>query len=275
MRDERRRPEVGEGNDACASSLIPHPSSLRILPVLDLKEGQVVRGLGGRRQEYRPMVSQLTPSCQPVDVALAFRRHFGFKDLYLADLDAITGGAPALVLFAELQGLGFPLWVDAGVRHSGDALRLAEGGVEKIVLGLETLEGPAALESVGDELGWERLVFSLDLQAGQPLGNTSAWGKARAWDIAGRAVAMGVRRLIVLDLAQVGSGRGTGTEELCRSLAAAYPPLELIAGGGVRDVDDLRRLRQGGVRTVLVASALHDGGLRPEHLQDRKGSQRD
>jgi phosphoribosylformimino-5-aminoimidazole carboxamide ribotide isomerase len=68
-----------------------------------------------------------------------------------------------------------------------------------------------------------------------------------------------VRRLIVLDLAQVGTGTGTGTEELCRRLGEMYPDVEIIAGGGVRDEKDLDRLAQCGVKAALVASALHDG----------------
>ncbi|HKB34931.1 MAG TPA: HisA/HisF-related TIM barrel protein, partial [Gemmataceae bacterium] len=59
----------------------------------------------------------------------------------------------------------------------------------------------------------------------------------------------------------VGAGSGTGTEELCRWLAEAYPGVEVAAGGGVHGPDDLRRLRTCGVRAVLVASALHDGRL--------------
>src|SRR5207253_1947746 len=73
-----------------------HPSSgfnsrMRILPVLDLQNGVVVRGLAGRRAEYRPVVSRLTTSHQPLDIAQAFRDIFGFEHLYLADLDAIAG----------------------------------------------------------------------------------------------------------------------------------------------------------------------------------------
>ena len=72
--------------------------------------------------------------------------------------------------------------------------------------------------------------------------------------------------MIVLDLARVGVGSGTGTEELCRQLAATYRDVEVIAGGGVRDAADLRRLKEWGVRAALVASALHDGRLSREDL---------
>ena len=69
---------------------------------------------------------------------------------------------------------------------------------------------------------------------------------------------------MVLDLAQVGAGTGTGTEELCRHLAQAYPDAHLAAGGGIGGMDGLRRLEACGVQTVLIASALHDGRIEPD-----------
>jgi phosphoribosylformimino-5-aminoimidazole carboxamide ribotide isomerase len=237
-----------------------------ILPVLDLQGGVVVRGVAGRRDEYRPVVSRLTTSARPLDVAQAFADHFGLLELYLADLDAIAGAAPALDLYALLRGHGFRLWVDAGVRDRPGVEPLTAAGVERIVAGLETLAGPDALLRLCETLGSERIIFSLDLKEGRPLGAWAAWGAEDAWGVAGRALACGVRRLIVLDLARVGVSAGTGTEGLCARLAAAYPDREVIAGGGVRDAADLVRLRQCGVRGVLVASALHDGRLTRDDL---------
>ena len=46
-------------------------TSPRLIPVLDLMNGKVVRAVGGRRDEYRPVVSTLTPSTEPVEVAMA------------------------------------------------------------------------------------------------------------------------------------------------------------------------------------------------------------
>jgi phosphoribosylformimino-5-aminoimidazole carboxamide ribotide isomerase len=236
---------------------------MRIIPVIDVMAGQVVRGVAGRRQDYRPLVSRLTSSCHPVDVAKAFLERFGFTELYLADLDAIAGSPPALPVYAALQALGIHLWVDAGVRDALTAQRVAETGVASIVVGLETLLGPEELRKICGNLGRLRTVFSLDLKEGQPLGDTSRWKGADPWSIAEQAVAAGIMRLIVLDLARVGVGSGTGTEQLCQQLASAYPQVEIVAGGGVRDPADLHRLKQLGVRGVLVASALHDGRITP------------
>jgi phosphoribosylformimino-5-aminoimidazole carboxamide ribotide isomerase len=237
-----------------------------ILPVLDVKGGQVVRGVAGRREHYQPIVSGLTSSCRPLDMAVAFRESFGLSQLYLADLDALGGAPPALGTYAELQAAGFRLWVDAGVRDSTEAGALVKAGLEGIILGLETLAGPAELEVARAGCG-DRLIFSLDLKAGEPLRTGRGWDGQDPLAIAARVAAAGITRLIVLDLARVGVGAGPGTEALCAQLAAAFPHVEILAGGGVRSLADLRRLWDCGVRGALVASALHDGTLTRADLE--------
>src|SRR5947209_5499838 len=121
---------------------------MKILPVIDLAGGTVVRAVAGRRSEYRPLVSRLTTSVDPLDVAAALRDHFGWAEFYLADLDAIQGGEPSVRVSEQLHAAGFRLWLDAGVRDVGDAERWAVAGVEQIVVGLETVRGPAAWREI-------------------------------------------------------------------------------------------------------------------------------
>jgi phosphoribosylformimino-5-aminoimidazole carboxamide ribotide isomerase len=237
---------------------------MRILPVLDLLGGVVVRGVAGRRAEYRPVVSRLVSVAEPTAVAEALRDNFGLSELYVADLDAIADAAPSLPVYRALLRRGFRLWVDAGVRDRERADMLASEGLG-VVAGLETLAGPAALADVHAAHA-DRAVFSLDLRGGVPTGDRSAWDAADAWAIACRAVALGARRLLVLDLARVGVSSGTGTDTLCSRLVSSFDRLEVWAGGGVRNVDDLYCLQSAGVTAVLVASALHDGDVTPREL---------
>lgn len=242
---------------------------MKILPALDLKDGQIVRGVGGRRDEYRPLVE----SAEPLAAASAIRNRFGFHELYLADLGAIAGGPPDLHVCHELQDAGFSLWLDAGVRtHVDRNLKmLIVANVTRIIVGLETLQSPEHLRHIVARLGPERVVFSLDLKAGRPLGQLDAWKSDDPFAIAQHAIAnLGVRQLIVLDLARVGGAAGVGTEELCGRVRSAFPEVNLTAGGGVNDAADLRRLAAIGVDQVLVASALHDGRLAPAQLKSEK-----
>jgi len=232
---------------------------MKILPVLDIMGGQVVRGVAGRRAEYRPVVSQLISSAEPLAIARAFRERWAFAEIYLADLDAIAGQPPALATMASLLQAGFSLWVDAGIQQPTDALPLFETGVQTVIAGLESVAGPNAIRELCRTHSPERIVFSLDLNAGVPLACSSQWTRPAPLDIAADAIAAGIQRLLVLDLSRVGVGQGPGTETLCHTLVTTYPTVRIAAGGGVRGPDDLRRMRDAGVSTVLLASCLHDG----------------
>jgi phosphoribosylformimino-5-aminoimidazole carboxamide ribotide isomerase len=127
------------------------------------------------------------------------------------------------------------------------------------------------LHELCERFGPERILFSLDMQAGRLMGEPSAWGVAPSdadapFAVAERAVDTGVTQLIVLDLAQVGTHAGIATLGLCRRLIQRFPNLRVHTGGGVRGPEDLATLESDGIAGVLIASALHDGSLTREHL---------
>jgi phosphoribosylformimino-5-aminoimidazole carboxamide ribotide isomerase len=138
---------------------------------------------------------------------------------------------------------------------------LLERGVVTVIAGLETTGGPDTLSDLLRRVTPPRLVFSLDLKAGRPLTEQSAWRSHDPFEIAAEAIALGVERVLVLDLAQVGTGAGAGTGALCRQLRGTYPRLEITAGGGVHGIQDIATMRDAGADWLLIASALHDGRL--------------
>lgn len=240
---------------------------MRILPVLDLLNGTVVRGVAGRRAEYRPVASRLVDSAEPLAVARALREQLGLSTLYVADLDAILHERPNREIHARLAAEGFELWIDAGLRTLDAARRLLESPATRAVVGLETWPGPDDLARLCRSVDAQRVIFSLDLQSGKSLGDGAAWGSTDPAEIASRAVAAGIQRMIVLDLAGVGVSAGVATLALCRRLRERFANLELITGGGVRDGDDLARLEEAGIAGALVASAFHDGRVTRRDLE--------
>jgi len=236
---------------------------MNIIPVIDLLGSVVVRGIAGRRSEYRPLVSRLAADATPANVGAGLAA-CGFRAAYVADLDAILHGQPNWPAYTALAAAGLELWIDAGLTDAERAAELAtaqiaERPIAGIVVGLETLISPAALAEILRVVGAERVIFSLDLAAGRPLACAAAWQDAGPLAIAEEVLTLGVKRIIVLDLARVGVAQGCGTEELCRAIRSLSSDVELIAGGGVRHADDIAALAAAGCDGVLVASALHDG----------------
>jgi len=239
---------------------------MRVIPVIDLKGGSVVRGIAGQRSRYRPVVSVLAADARPSTVAAAFANTLGLAEAYVADLDAIAGQEPDWAAYEQIAAAGLRLWVDAGIGEVGRARQLAQWSVTSapsagLVVGSESVQDSAQLPQIQAALPAGRSMFSLDLHHGQPLSRSAAWQTAAPRQIADDAVSAGFSRVLVLDLASVGVHEGPASARLCRTLREAYPPVELWTGGGVRGVADLRCVADSGCDAVLVASALHDGRL--------------
>ena len=187
--------------------------------------------------------------------------------LYVADLDAILQRRPNLDVYRQLTQEGFTLLVDAGIQDANDAARILKAGAQAVIAGLESIPQPDLLSVLVSELGSQRVIFSLDLQHGRPLIGNAAWLGMTPLNIAEAAIRQGVERLIVLDLGQVGIGEGISTLDLCGSIRAQHPHVELITGGGVRQRSDLQLLANSHIDGVLIASALHNGQLSRGDLQ--------
>ena len=230
--------------------------AMRIVPVLDLKGGIVVHARRGQRANYEPLRSPLVEGCDPVEVARVLCAACRTSDMYVADLDALAGEPVSEATLAALASVGKP-WVDAGATTPGRAAALHRAGVARNVVGTESI-GSGALTGRPVAVRAPPLALSVDLREGRVISPDP--------ELAGRdpaaatplAQALGVRELLVIDLARVGSGSGPPIEAVAE-LAAALPSVAIYAGGGVRDDEDLRALESAGAAGALVATALHAG----------------
>lgn len=247
---------------------------MRVIPVIDLLGGQVVRGIAGRRHEYQPIESPLAADARPATVARALRKQFGFDTVYVADLNAIQGRPPNVESWQAINGEGLGLWLDAGIGNPQalrtlHALLLSRSISAEIVIALESLQDDLSDEDWRDARGLSQLqMFSIDLKSGIPNHQIVEWRNSSAIEIGRSAHARGFRDIIVLDLADVGTSGGTRTIQLCQQLKRELHPVRTIAGGGVRGFADLQALAAAGCDAVLVASALHDGRLTPGDIQN-------
>ena len=228
--------------------------SMTLIPVIDLLKGQVVRGVRGDRQAYRPIESALCASSDPVTVARVLVDHCAARQLYVADLDALMGGqAQHEVLRALLVALpDTELWLDAGFADADAAAalgaQLAPHSARIVpVFASESLRSRAALEACGTRFGATGAVLSLDRRDGQRLDPAGCWDAVSLWP----------QRVIGMTLERVGSGAGPDLATMA-GLHRLAPGTTLVGAGGVRSAADLERAFAAGAGAWLVASALHD-----------------
>ena len=240
---------------------------MRVVGVIDLKDGTAVHAVRGERERYRPVRGVMTgPDGDPVFLARAFRAELALDELYVADLDAISGGGDNTASIGALARDG-RVMVDAGVTEPERARALLDLGAHRVVIGTETLTEPDALDRLLAELPDGAVVLSADLHDGRTLSSDPQLAGLPALDVVARLQRSGLREAIVLDLARVGSGAGPDVA-LIAEIHAAFPDLELLAGGGVRDAEDLGALGDAGAAGALVATALHRGVIGRRELAE-------
>jgi phosphoribosylformimino-5-aminoimidazole carboxamide ribotide isomerase len=227
---------------------------MQVIPVIDLKGGVVVGARMGRRDQYRPIETPLSPTSDSIDVTRGLLSVHPFKTLYVADLDAIEGRDDHRAVLAELNA-AFPqltLWVDNGIADLRDAECWLDRGRGHLVLGSESQTDAAVVRHFA---GHERVALSLDFRDDQFLGPPALLADTAYWP----------RDVIVMTLARVGGAAGPDLERLS-AIARTAPEARIHAAGGVRDAADLAALANAGVAGALVASALHDGRLTADDL---------
>jgi len=227
-----------------------------IIPVIDLRQGEVVHARKGQRAAYRPISSSLCQGSTPEAVVGGLLGLAPFPSLYVADLDAIEGTGDNEAVLRDLRRR-FPslkLWVDAGFRDPGQCLEWLRRDIGDLVLGSETQADWEGLRRLAGSPQAHRIILSLDFAGDRFLG-PAADPEPELWPA----------RVIVMTLARVGSGEGPDLARL-RQIMAKNPGRRLYAAGGVRDLDDLTGLTEAGAAGVLIASALHDGRIGPAAL---------
>jgi phosphoribosylformimino-5-aminoimidazole carboxamide ribotide isomerase len=216
-----------------------------LILAVDLKNGCIVHGKSGMRSEYRPIVSPVASTAEPV----RYLQEIGPRYLYVADLDRITniGGHDLLVpALADCVDL---LMLDRGCRGPSDMLEYPD--VINII-GTETIHSDLEAFSGG--------YLSVDMKDGRviPQGSDPCLLLKHAGNCA-------FEGCIMLDITGVGTRRGLDPEFLDRC-RAAYPN-RLLWGGGIASLEDLYLLQDSDYDGAIIATALHKGAIPVELIR--------
>src|SRR5262249_55611732 len=137
--------------------------AMEVIPVIDLKDGAVVRARMGQREHYRPIETPLSPTSDPVDVARGLLSVHPFATLYVADLDAIEGRGDGRLALTRLRTEvpSRPFGVDKGISDRRSAQDWLDAGWGRLVLGSETQPDATLVRALA---GDERVALSLDFR---------------------------------------------------------------------------------------------------------------
>lgn len=228
-------------------------AAFTVYPAIDLRRGRVVRLVQGdpdRETAY---------GHDPLRVARQWEAA-GAQWLHLVNLDGAFGepGAANQHALSQILGTSLSVQFGGGIRNITSLARALDLGVSRIVVGTAYVEAPGFVIAALDRYGPDRVALGIDARDG--VVRIRGWQEAApllALDLARRWAADGGHWLVFTDISRDGVGCGVNVD--ATAVLARETGMHVIASGGVRALDDVRRVREAGLSGVIIGRALYEG----------------
>jgi phosphoribosylformimino-5-aminoimidazole carboxamide ribotide isomerase len=223
---------------------------MKIIPVIDFQQGNVVLAHMGNRDNYQPISSVLCDQPDINSVIEGILTLAEFKTIYIADLDCIEKQQLDSSLWSTLCSK-YPhveFWIDLGniSQHWGQVMNNNTNA--RPVIGTESYENITSLCLSLEALNQYRPLLSIDIKQNKILGPEHLLSKFNVWP----------EDVIILSLSHVGSNSGPDIDAI-QTISKHLNRQNIFYGGGTRDTQDIEQLDKLNIKGVLMANTLHSG----------------
>ena len=229
-----------------------------IYPAIDLKDGQCVRLVQGRKED------KTVYSDSPASQARAFEAQ-GAEYLHIVDLDGAFEGGPRNLqaIQAIAAAVKIPFQVGGGLRTRADVERLLAIGASRVIIGTRAVKSPGFMEELLGCFGPDKIVVGIDARDGMVA--VEGWvekSSLRAIDFGLTMRQSGIEKAVFTDVSRDGLLEGpnlASIEEMTR-----HSGLKIIASGGVSSVENiiaLKEMESLGVSGAIIGKALYEGKI--------------
>lgn len=224
---------------------------MQLFPAIDILDGRAVRLLRGERDK-------VTDYGDPVDRARQWL-DAGAKHLHVVDLSGAFEGSSRIDRVLErIAALGADVQSGGGLRTEEEIRRRLGSGANRVVLGTVCIRDPALFRSAVERYG-AAVVAGMDVKEGYlALNGWTQRADVRAEAFAREAYSLGVREAVFTDIGRDGALSGVNVRD---TAAMQETGLRIIASGGIRDLDDLRALREAGIYGAILGRSIYAGAI--------------
>jgi cyclase len=227
--------------------------SKRIIACLDVRDGQVVKGIN---------FEGLRAAGDPAELARRYNLE-GIDELVILDITATLEKRRALAdtIRAVARELFIPLAVGGGIRTEADAAAAVDAGADKVSLNTAALRQPELITTLAERYGSQAVLVAIDAKRDNGRfavyvrsGTTGTERDAVEW--AREAESRGAGEILLTSIDRDGTKSGFDCELTSAvSHAVSIPVIASGGAGGLQDFVDV--FTRGAADAALAASIFH------------------
>jgi phosphoribosylformimino-5-aminoimidazole carboxamide ribotide isomerase len=227
---------------------------MTIIPAIDIIDGKCVRLTKG---DY---AQQVVYNENPLEVAKQFEAA-GIERLHIVDLDGAKAGKIINLKVLETVASGTSLTIDfgGGIKTISDVGNVFNAGAAIVTLGSLAVKHPELLEEWLMEFGTQKFLVGADVLDGKI--KISGWledGGIDLYSFIGKMLGVGVTNIFCTDISKDGVMEGPSID-LYKQIMEEHPEVNLVASGGVSNVNDVLQLKEIGCAGVIIGKAIYEG----------------
>ncbi len=227
----------------------------RIIPCLDIKDGQTVKGIN---------FVNLIHAGDPVELAKKYEDQ-GADELVFLDITATVEERKTFVELVKkiARELSIPFTVGGGISSVEDVRKLLNAGADKISINSSAVKNPNLIQELSDEFGKQCVVVAIDTRfvAGKDIVHVKGGREATnletlAWSK--KVEELGAGELLLTSMNA--DGTKSGFDLRITKLISETVNIPIIASGGAGKVEDFEDVFNKTKATgALAASIFHFG----------------
>ena len=224
---------------------------MKIFPAIDIIDGSAVRLLKG---DY---AKKTVYADNPCSVAKEFEE-MGAEYLHVVDLDgAKGGGTPNFDTIRNIiENTTLKVEVGGGIRSADTIEKYINAGVFRVILGTVAIKDPQFTAEMIKKYG-DKIAVGVDIS--NDYAASDGWTQVSGVscdDIFTRLQNDGAKTIICTDISKDGAMSGTNID-LYRRLSDKYS-VNIVASGGISDIDDVKKLAQMNIYGAILGKSLYE-----------------
>jgi len=229
----------------------------RIIPCLDIKDGQTVKGV---------KFEQIRQAGDPVELARLYARS-GADELTFLDITATIEDRRT---FAELvekiaHNINIPFTVGGGIKNEDDVARLLEAGADKITVNSAAVRNPGLIDKLAGRFGSQCVVLAVDCKQYDSIsrvhldgGRTPTDRETLLW--VNEAVDRGAGEILLTSMDHDGTKDGFALD-ITKAVSESVSVPVIASGGAGKCEHFVDVFETGKADAALAASIFHFGEI--------------